>query len=327
MKKKVCVYAISKNEEKFAARWARSMREADEVYVLDTGSADNTRKILRDEGVIVHECAFSNFRFDEARNLSLSYVPEDADICVSTDLDEVFSPGWRETLENAWGEATLRARFRFVWSFAKDGAEGTVLYLDKIHARKGYTWKYPVHEALSRTDGRCETAEEYICPEGITLFHYPDASKSRAGYLPLLELSRAENPLDARAYHYLGREYMYLGMWEKCLAALKVHLALPGSVWKAERSASCRYMARAHFALSQYEKAEEMLKRAIAEAPYLREPYYESARFYASIKDHAKAAQMAEHALNVRERPRAYVSEEEAWSEESEHFLKGLSAP
>ena len=44
-KYKVCVYAISKNEEKFVSRWVESMKEADEIYVLDTGSTDNTVKI------------------------------------------------------------------------------------------------------------------------------------------------------------------------------------------------------------------------------------------------------------------------------------------
>ena len=35
---KVCVYAICKNEAKFVRRWMDSMREADWVVVLDTGS-------------------------------------------------------------------------------------------------------------------------------------------------------------------------------------------------------------------------------------------------------------------------------------------------
>ena len=39
---KICVYAISKNEEKFVKRWTESMKEADEIYVLDTGSTDKT---------------------------------------------------------------------------------------------------------------------------------------------------------------------------------------------------------------------------------------------------------------------------------------------
>ena len=50
---KVCVYAIAKNEEKFAARWAQSMKEADEIFVLDTGSTDETVKILEENGVQV----------------------------------------------------------------------------------------------------------------------------------------------------------------------------------------------------------------------------------------------------------------------------------
>lgn len=43
----ITVYAIAKNEEKFAARWAASMREADNVVVLDTGSTDGTVEILK----------------------------------------------------------------------------------------------------------------------------------------------------------------------------------------------------------------------------------------------------------------------------------------
>ena len=54
MKKyKVCVYAICKNEEKFVDRWFNSMKEADEIYVLDTGSIDNTVNLLNKNGVHV----------------------------------------------------------------------------------------------------------------------------------------------------------------------------------------------------------------------------------------------------------------------------------
>lgn len=39
---KVCVYAICKNEETFVDRWYNYMKKADDIYVLDTGSTDNT---------------------------------------------------------------------------------------------------------------------------------------------------------------------------------------------------------------------------------------------------------------------------------------------
>ena len=42
---KICVYAICKNEEKFIKRWYDSVKRADGIYVLDTGSTDNTVKV------------------------------------------------------------------------------------------------------------------------------------------------------------------------------------------------------------------------------------------------------------------------------------------
>ena len=103
MKKfKVCVYAISKNEEKFVDRWYESMKEADEIYVLDTGSTDNTFNLLKEKGIHVKKKKISPWRFDVARNLSLSYVSKDTDICICTDIDERFEAGWRNTLEKYW---------------------------------------------------------------------------------------------------------------------------------------------------------------------------------------------------------------------------------
>ena len=46
-KLKVVVYAISKNEEKFINRWYNSVKGSDQVYVLDTGSKDNTVELKK----------------------------------------------------------------------------------------------------------------------------------------------------------------------------------------------------------------------------------------------------------------------------------------
>ena len=97
MKKyKICVYAICKNEEQFVDRWVNSMKEADEIYVLDTGSTDNTVNKLIELGVNVSQKIINPWRFEVARNESLNLVPEDTDICICTDLDEVFVKGWRK---------------------------------------------------------------------------------------------------------------------------------------------------------------------------------------------------------------------------------------
>ena len=72
------------------------MNEADEIYVTDTGSTDNTAELLKQKGVIVNSVTIEPWRFDVARNKSLEFVSEDVDICVCTDLDEGFTKGWRK---------------------------------------------------------------------------------------------------------------------------------------------------------------------------------------------------------------------------------------
>ena len=108
---KICVYAIAKNEEQFVDRWVDSMSEADWVCVLDTGSTDRTVEKLADRGAVVRQEAVSPWRFDAARNRSMDLLPPGTDVCVCTDLDEAFRPGWRKRLENAWEPGAEQLRY------------------------------------------------------------------------------------------------------------------------------------------------------------------------------------------------------------------------
>ena len=145
---KIVVYAIAKNESSFVDRWMDSMSEADQVVVLDTGSDDGTAERLQARGAQVTVERIVPWRFDRARNRSLELVPEDADVCVCTDLDEVFRTGWRSALEGVWTPETRQASYRYTWSFQPDGSEGVVFWQEKIHARRGFRWVHPVHEVL-----------------------------------------------------------------------------------------------------------------------------------------------------------------------------------
>ena len=306
---KVCVYAICKNEAKFVRRWMDSMREADWVVVLDTGSDDGTPQMLRELGAQVTEEIITPWRFDVARNRSLELVPEEADICVCTDLDEVLRPGWRAALEAAWTENTRRARYRYTWNFNPDGSEGVVFWTDKIHARHGFRWVHPVHEVLEYERPDYET----VLAEGVQLDHRADPTKSRAQYLPLLELSVREAPLDDRNTHYLGREYMFHRRWKECIETLTRHLALPTATWPDERCASMRFIARAHEALGNVREAEKWLYRAVGEAPHLREPWVEMAALCYRRRDWEGTAFFALRALDIQERPKTYICEASAW--------------
>ena len=308
---KVMVYAICKNEAAFAERWMASMGEADGVYVLDTGSDDGTAEHLRALGAVVAEERITPWRFDAARNRSLALVPEDADICVCTDLDESFRPGWRAALEEAWAAGTTRVSYRYTWSFRPDGAEDTVFWSDKIHTRQGYRWVHPVHEVLERLPGF--GAESRVTAAGVRLEHRPDPAKSRGQYLPLLELSVREAPEDDRNTHYLGREYLYYGRWDDCIRTLKRHLALPSAVWPDERCASMRFIARACVQKGERAEARRWLWRAVGEAPHLREPWLELAWQLYEAEEWDGVVYLCRAALAIRERPQTYICEGWAW--------------
>lgn len=308
---KITVYAISKNEEKFAARWVASMAEADHICVLDTGSTDGTVEILADLGVIVRREEIDPWRFDVARNRSMELIPEDTDICVCTDLDEVFRPGWRAALERAWRPGTEQLRYSYIWSFDEHGRPGTEFIQEKIHAPGVFRWVHPVHEVLERTDGAASwpVAE---APE-IVLEHHPDHGKSRGGYLRLLELSVRERPNDDRNAHYLGREYMFHRRWDEAIAQLQRHLTLPTATWAAERSASMRFISRCYLAKGDQPEAMRWAMRAVAEAPELRESWVQAEEAAYAGEDWPAAAFFGGKAVAVTKKSGCYINEERAW--------------
>lgn len=309
---KVVVYAICKNESQFVDRWMDSMSEADEVVVLDTGSTDDTVDRLRARGAIVEEEVIQPWRFDTARNHSLELVPDDADICVCTDLDEILQPGWREHLERAWHPGAGQAVYRYTWSFRPDGGEGVVFWIEKIHARHGYRWVHPVHEVITWVGEGAPLPK--VMAEGVQLDHHPDPTKSRGQYLALLELSVAEAPDDDRNMHYLGREYMFKGRWDDCIRTLKRHLEMPTALWADERAASMRYIARCYKEKGERQQARNWYLQAIAQAPHLREPYMDLAQLLYDDQNWDGVLYFTGCALSITQRPRTYICEAAAWS-------------
>ena len=306
---KICVYAISKNEEKYVSRWVKSMKEADEIYVLDTGSTDNTVNKLQELGVNVTQKIITPWRFDIARNESLKLVPVDTDICVCTDLDEIFIPGWRKQLEEQWTKNTTRARYNYNWSLDKNNKPIVNFNIEKIHTRNNYKWIHPVHEVLTYT----KENEKIITIKDITVNHYPDPTKSRSSYLPLLELSVQEDPEDDRNMHYLGREYMYNGKWNQAITTLKKHLSLKKATWKDERAASMRFISRCYKNLNNYPEARDYLNQAIKEAPYLRDAYVERALLEYEQSNYKEVEKYCLKALKITTHEKTYINEPFSW--------------
>lgn len=310
MKYKVCVYAICKNEEQFVDRWMDSMQEADLIVVTDTGSTDDTVKRLEARGAIVYTDIVKPWRFDVARNISLSHVPEDVDICVCTDLDEVFHKGWREHLERAWNPSATMGNYLYNWSLKPDGSPDVQFHYFKIHARHGYRWKHPVHECLAYEG---TLPEHKVFLPGVVLDHHPDPTKSRSSYLPLLELAVQEDPENDRMAYYLGREYFFKGQLEDCIRTLTAYLKLPSATWPDERCAAMRLIAKCYSQQQDAKNAEIWFYRAVAEQPFMREPYVECAQHAYRSANWPMAYCMCETALKIKTRSTTYINTGYSW--------------
>ena len=312
---RVAVYTIALNEENFVADWHNSAKEADYLLIADTGSTDSTVAKAEALGINVIKISINPWRFDDARNASLSTIPSDIDYCIALDMDEVLLPGWRKELEKALEDQVTRPRYKYTWSWNSDGTPGLEYGGDKIHARKGYRWKHPVHEVIV-ADRNQEKQGWY----DLEIHHHPDSTKSRGQYLPLLKLSTIEDPNDDRNAYYYARELFFNGMLKEASKEFKRHLSLPSAKWGAERAASYRYLAKC-----EPQNKEGYLLKAIEEDPNRREAKVELASHLYETSKWEKCYKQATDALSIKEKPLDYLCEDFAWGE-LPHDLASISA-
>ena len=300
----VCVYTIALNEEQFVDRWMDSVGSADAVVVLDTGSTDKTVKKLQSRGAIVHQQVVKPWRFDVARNLSIADCPAGCDILFSVDLDEeIVEPDWKERILSVWKPEHKRGRYTYVWNHNPDGSEGKTFNYEKIHTRD-YEWHYPCHEILRR---RTPGEDNWVNID-IKVEHYADETKSRRSYLGLLRLSVEESPEDAWALYHYGRELFFTHQPDECIAVLKKYLDLHPKDWHGFRYHASSMIAKCFEMLQKDSDAESWHFRACAEAPFLREPYIEAARFYNVRNRFPMGWAMAKRAMQIDQKPRSCIT-------------------
>jgi len=302
---KVAVYTIALNEEQFVKRWYESARDADYLLIADTGSTDKTIKLAKSLGINVININVVPWRFDDARNAALAALPNDIDYCIALDMDEVLQTGWKNELQKAFDAKYTRPRYQYTWSWLEDGKPGLQYGGDKIHSRKDYRWKHPVHEVLGTS-----TIDEVQGWIGLEIHHYPDSSKSRGQYLPLLALSVKEDPHDDRNAFYYARELFFNDSIEQATEEFKRYLNLPTALWGAERGRAYRYLAQCN-----PNEALDYLNKSLYEDASRRETYVDIALYYYRLEDWKNVFEFSEKALAIKDKPLDYLCEEFAWNE------------
>jgi glycosyltransferase involved in cell wall biosynthesis len=303
---KIAIYAIALNESKHVDRFMDAIVAecgADWVYVADTGSTDDTVDRLEARGANVVKISIKPWRFDDARNAALAMLPDDIDVCVSLDLDEVLQPGWRQEIERVWTAGTTRLRYGFDW-----GA-GIVFQYEKIHSRHGYRWFGPCHEYPVAD----RITERWADTDMLLVVHKPDSTKSRGQYLDLLRISTEENPSEPRNAFYYARELSWANQWVDAIREAKRYLELPRATWPKERAYAMRVMAKCYMEMRDWPAALQWARNACSEASDTREPWCLLAEICYHTYRWAEMFGAAMSALYISKREKLYTVDPAVW--------------
>ena len=298
---KIAVYTICKNESRFVQRWAASNDEADYRLVCDTGSTDDTVKLLEDNDVKVIPITVSPWRFDSARNTALNLLPKDIDICIWQDLDEELLPGWRAALEKGWRESATIANHRYRHN------DGAWQWHSKIHARHGCWWTGAVHETLSWN------REENACwIEDFFLDEHQDRQKSRSGYLNLLLKKINEGDRNWRTYFFLANDYQTNGNNEKSIESRIQSYDLCGED-AAVKSYIARNIAKQYANNNEDNLAEKWFRTSVDHSNE-RESWFSYCEFLYNKQRWDECYIAAKKCLTIDKKPTGFTYSADAWS-------------
>lgn len=297
---KIAVYTIALNEEKHVERWYNSAKDADYLLIADTGSTDKTKRIAKKLGIRVVDISIKPWRFDDARNAALALLPDDIDYCISMDMDETLSEGWRECLEKMTGD---QIEYKFNLTF-RDEAEtdpDDTFINNRIHKRHGFRWHWLMHEAI--ISDRTKTKAQFC--EGLEVSHHPDPDKSREQYNQMIEDAFVENPTISRYYIYHALQLLRFDRIEEAREVLKSLTKL-----KDARDVDLALTYRVLGMTGKFKILNYM--RSVIICP-TRETYTSIAIYYYNKEDWFRAYYFAKKAESIKVRTPSIFRDQSVW--------------
>ena len=299
---KIAVYTIALNEEQFVQKWYDSAKDADYLLIADTGSQDGTVELAKSLGINVVNISIKPWRFDDARNAALAMLPSDIDMCISLDMDEVLTEGWRAALEKTTGN---QIEYDYVWSWKdKEEKYPDIVHINnKVHSRYGFRWKNLIHETI-HADPRTKINVE-LCKD-FSIHHHPDLEKSRDSYTELNKINLQEDSKNPRYIMYYANDLLGIGNKKEAAKYFKEFLNYSDS--KAERSVAYRRLS-----MCVPNKQLYYLLKAHKENPETREPLVMISIYYFKKKDWKNCYEYATKSVAITRKMISHTTEEFAW--------------
>lgn len=276
---------IVKNEEAVLARCLDSVREvADEIVVVDTGSADATREIARRYTDKVYDFPWVD-DFAAARNESFSHAT--MDYILWLDADDLIDGENREKLLRLKADFPAEvdvAMLKYNVAFDADGNCTFSYYRERLVRReKGYRWMEPVHE--------------HIVIHGVTrefdiavIHGHKERSGGNTRNLDIYRgLEEKGAPLSTRALYYYARELKTHGRTEEAADRYRRFFAR-GDGWMEDQITASGDLAECLLALGKREEALETLAKSFTRDLPRAEILCKLGRIYMQDGDYRRAA-------------------------------------
>lgn len=253
---KISVVMIVKNEEELIVSALESVKHADEIVVVDTGSTDATVELARGYTDNIYHFEWVD-DFAAARNFAISKAT--GDWIYSLDADhELLTPIHQVQAEAEKAEAAGQKTVLVKSISGKDG--------EQVHWREvlfkntpEVYWKGAVHESLSiAATMRVEVARR--C--GYSGNHYKDPDRN----LRILE----KNEKTTRSKFYLGRENYERRRYDEAIKWLTEYLAAKPT-WMPEVGEAMLTIARCYWFTQRGDLARDWCLNAIRVNPDFKE--------------------------------------------------------
>ena len=244
---KISVAMIVKNEEACIEKALRSVKDADEIIVCDTGSTDRTIEIARQYTPHVFTDYRWNDDFAEARNHAQSKCTGDYIIII--DADEWLEEGAMARLREFEGEA-----LEFHTISAGTGQLHLSIRFHKNDPK--IKWFGAAHNYLNINASHKSNIKMYY---GYSPAHQLDPDRT----FRILKNHVKKHPKAARETYYLAQEYIKRRLIKEGINVLKKYVKI--SKFPAEKVDAYLYLARCYYV----EKRTEEARRACLEALYI----------------------------------------------------------
>jgi glycosyltransferase involved in cell wall biosynthesis len=318
---KIAVYTIAKNEEHNVNGFMDAVGDVP-VYIVDTGSTDNTVELLKKRGAVVQQEIITPWRFDTARNKALALVPSDVDMCVSIDMDERLEPGWVELLKTQAHGTLGNYRYIAEWADPEKTIPGVIGPRTKIHDRRYFEWHRKVHEALRPLPGHIPIGFN----TDILVKHYQN--NEPRDYSQALNEILEEDPNDGDARIQRATESFKVGLLEKALEDYKEYLKIV-SQEQGDKNPQLKFrrytvflgMCVIYANLKDEDNFSRSLFQALAEWPMGREAWFYLAKACMGSENYPLAYAALMSARAIKEVPYYAVLDASIFSPEQQNQI------